>query len=138
MIRNLGSSRFAILGVLLPLLLALGTLGCAVHGPQLRWQKITVSSEAGKQPLLSGPPQTMGMRSGRVVLRPGEVMPRHSTEGNEELLVLLAGRAHVQFDEGFVETGVGEVLYIPPQTWHEVRNPGEDELRYIYVVAPAR
>ena len=35
------------------------------------------------------------MRSGRVPLKPGEEMHRHNPNGNEEVLVFLAGRASV-------------------------------------------
>jgi mannose-6-phosphate isomerase-like protein (cupin superfamily) len=88
--------------------------------------------------LLTGPPQTAGMVSGRIVLRLGAAMHRHSTEGHEELLVVLQGRGQVVLGREPVSIAVGEVLYIPPGTEHEVRNVGTDELRYIFVAAPAR
>jgi mannose-6-phosphate isomerase-like protein (cupin superfamily) len=115
--------------------------GCAAPtpaAPRGAWKKIVLSPAAEYQPLLTGPPQTGGMRSGRVVLKAGEEMHRHSTEGNEELLVFLRGQARVLLEQESVTVGAGEVLYIPPHTAHEVHNDGTEELAYIYTVAPAR
>ncbi len=120
-------------------LLSLGACATTARkaGPSLHYQRIVLSPDPVEQPLLTGPPQTMGMRSGRVVLKPGEHMHRHSTEGYEELLVVLRGRARVVVGTEPVAMEAGQVLYIPPQTGHEVHNDGAEELRYIYTVAPA-
>jgi len=102
----------------------------------LHYQRIVLSPEPVEQPLLTGPPQTGGMRSGRVVLKPGEDMHRHSTENNEELLVFLSGKARVLLGNETLTMEAGQVLYIPPRTEHALHNDGPDELRYIYTVAP--
>jgi len=102
------------------------------------WQRIPLDPSSKEQPLLEGPPQTAGMRSGRVVLRPGEDMHRHTTGAHEELLMFLQGRATVVVAGTPVEMAAGEVLYIPPNTIHEVHNGGTEEARYIYAVAPTR
>ena len=122
-------------------LIALSVVGCAIAPAAparvgLHYQRIVLSPEAVEQPLLQGPPQTAGLRSGRVVLKPGEHMHRHSTGAHEELLVFLQGRAQVLVGSETLEVAAGQVLYIPPQTDHELHNEGPDELRYIYTVAP--
>jgi mannose-6-phosphate isomerase-like protein (cupin superfamily) len=128
----------------MPHLIELGTiallLGACVPKTlpsSLHYRHIVLSAEPVEQPLLAGPPETAGMRSGRVVLKAGEAMHRHSTKGNEELLVFLTGKARVVVGDESVPLAAGEVLYIPPQTEHEVHNDGSEELRYIYAVAPA-
>jgi len=103
----------------------------------LHYQRIVLSPEPVEQPLLTGPPQTAGMRSGKVALGPGGHMHRHSTLGNEELLLFLRGKARVVLGAETVLMEAGEVLYIPPQTEHEVHNDGPGELTYIYTVASA-
>ena len=131
--------RSLTLGGLCAVILAFG--GCASttsNVPRdLHYQRIVLSPEPAYQQLLGGPPQTGGMRSGRVVLKPGEDMHRHSTKGNEELLVFLQGKARLLLGTETVAMEAGQVLYIPPQTEHEVHNDGPDDLRYIYIVAPA-
>lgn len=120
------------------LLAGLGLAGCAASVPaHLQHQRIVLSPEPVTQLLLTGPPQTAGMRSGRVVLKPGQEMHRHSTKNNEEILIFLQGKARVILGQQPVAVEAGQALYIPPQTEHEVHNDGSEELRYIFTVAPA-
>jgi mannose-6-phosphate isomerase-like protein (cupin superfamily) len=118
---------------------ALAGGACANPQPEtsLHYQRIVLSPDPVEQPLLTGPPQTAGMRSGRVSLEPGGHMHRHSTERNEELLVFLEGEARVVLGAETVPMAAGQVLYIPPRTEHEVHNDGPGRLTYIYTVASA-
>ena len=122
-------------------LLSLILGGCASTATKpsiaLHYQQIVLSPQPIEQTLLGGPPQTAGMRSGRVVLKAGEHMHRHSTNGNEELLLFLQGKARVVLGSDVVDIEAGQVLYIPPHIEHEVHNDGQAELWYIYTVAPA-
>jgi mannose-6-phosphate isomerase-like protein (cupin superfamily) len=88
-------------------------------------------------PLLEGPPQTCGMRSGRVLLKQGEDCGEHTTGAHEECLVVLEGRgeARVKGREPLA-IEAGRVVYIPPHTTHCVHNVDCPVLRYVYVVAP--
>jgi mannose-6-phosphate isomerase-like protein (cupin superfamily) len=89
--------------------------------------------------LLHGTPQTAGMRSGFVRLKPGDSVGWHTTGQNEESLVILRGQgdALIEGEPGRSFTAPGFV-YIPPATRHNVRNTGDDALEYVYVVAPAK
>jgi mannose-6-phosphate isomerase-like protein (cupin superfamily) len=84
-------------------------------------------------------PQTAGMRSGFVRLKPRGSVGWHSTGQNEEALVVLRGRG-----EARIEGQPGRALeapmlvYIPPVTRHNVTNTGAVPLEYVYVVAPAK
>jgi len=89
------------------------------------------------QRLLPGPPQTHGMKSGRVYLPPGTDCGRHSTEDREEMLIFLSGKGRALVaDQPSFEIGKGKVAYIPPNTIHNVKNTGTEPLIYIYCVAP--
>lgn len=105
--------------------------------PNLRHFKIVLDPAPRTQMLLTGAPQTAGMRSGRVVLRTGQAMHRHSTKLNEEILVFFQGKARVVLGAEPVIMEAGQILYVPPQTEHEVHNDWTEELRYIFTVAPA-
>jgi mannose-6-phosphate isomerase-like protein (cupin superfamily) len=133
-------TKMRTIGLLLGVMagLAIASTASAEPSIQLKAERIPLSPESRTQELLTGPPQTGGMRSGRVVLKAGEAMKRHSTHGNEELLVFLSGRAKVVLGSEPVEMAGGEVLYIPPHVEHEVRNDSAGEVRYIYIVAPVR
>jgi mannose-6-phosphate isomerase-like protein (cupin superfamily) len=103
-------------------------------------QVINLENNSEYQPLLNGKPQTCGMRSGRVYLRPGEDCGQHSTEAHEEMLVFLSGKGTAIIGDQQHEeypVGQGKVSYIPPYTAHNIRNTGVEPLVYIYCVAPA-
>ena len=90
-------------------------------------------------PLLQGPPETVTMRSGLVVLGPGKSIGRHSTKGNEEIVIVLEGRGEMRFFTGraSVPLEAGTAAYCPPKTEHDVFNTGDTALKYVYVVAAA-
>jgi mannose-6-phosphate isomerase-like protein (cupin superfamily) len=91
------------------------------------------------QQLLSGVPQTHGMRSGRVYLKPNDQCGEHSTKAHEELLTFLKGKGTAFVEEQEFEVKAGMVAYIPPHTIHNIKNTEEKgDLAYIYCVAPVQ
>ncbi|MGD0125055.1 MAG: cupin domain-containing protein [Terriglobia bacterium] len=102
-------------------------------------QTIPLRCAEGDCPLLQGVPQTAGMRSGFVRLKPRGSVGWHTTGKNEEALVILRGSG-----EALIEGQPGRVfaapmlVYIPPSTRHNVTNTGDGLLEYVYVVAPAK
>ncbi len=98
---------------------------------------IPLSASGGYQELLQGAPQTAGVRSGFVRLKPGETVGWHTTGAHEETLVILHGKGAALIDgepdHPFVSPAV---TYIPPATRHNVQNTGSEPLEYVYVVAP--
>ena len=100
--------------------------------------RIDPASEA-YQPLLKGRPETGGMRSGLVTLRPGAAVGRHDTGDHEELLIVLSGVGELRLDGSVpLPLSVDATAYCPPHREHDVLNTGTVPLRYIYVVAEAR
>jgi mannose-6-phosphate isomerase-like protein (cupin superfamily) len=99
---------------------------------------IDLTDKPEYQPLLTGMPQTSGMRSGRVYLKPGEECGQHSTKAHDETLVFLSGKgtAFIGEKETAFEVGQGKICYIPPHTLHNIKNTGDLPLVYIYCVAP--
>jgi mannose-6-phosphate isomerase-like protein (cupin superfamily) len=99
---------------------------------------INVNDSPDYQKLLEGEPQTLGMRAGKVYLRPGRTCGEHTTGSHEEMLVFLSGHGQLLIGEDeSLPVGKGKVCYIPPNTTHDVKNPGSEPLIYIYCVAPA-
>jgi len=87
--------------------------------------------------LLGGPPATAGMKSGLVTLKPGESVGEHKTEGREEAIVVLSGRASIFCGGGLFAVAEAErLVYIPPEAVHDIKNAGDCDLRYVYIVAP--
>ncbi len=99
---------------------------------------VNLNDKPEYQRLLEGVPQTRGMRAGRVFLGPGQACGQHSTKNHEELLVFLAGHGELDIEgQDPFAVGEGKVVYIPPETLHDVKNTGPEPLAYIYCVAPA-
>jgi mannose-6-phosphate isomerase-like protein (cupin superfamily) len=90
-------------------------------------------------PLLQGAPQTTGMRSGFVRLKPGATVGEHTTGANEETLVILRGAGELLIDGQPARPFTAPAYaYVPPATRHNVRATGSATLEYVYVVAPAK
>ena len=103
--------------------------------------KVVVLDNAGKDYLLvlGGPPETVTMKSGLVVLAPGKSVGKHTTGEHEELLIILSGKGEMTFGDGSkLPVEATHALYCPPETEHNVTNTGTGELRYVYVVAATR
>jgi quercetin dioxygenase-like cupin family protein len=88
------------------------------------------------QRLLSNVSDTVGMKSGYVVLKPNESIGEHNTEAKEEAIIILKGKAEV-YIAGSPLFCVDEnnLIYIPPQTVHDIKNISRGDLRYVYVVS---
>lgn len=127
--------------------LAAGTLaaaaGCAPAGataqkPSCRTPFVRELPAGPEYARLLAPPDSAGLRSGLVTLRPGEDCGWHSTEDHEEMIICLAGAGELRTSpRGRRALAAGQYAYNPPHTRHCVFNTGQENLRYIYVVAPA-
>ena len=91
------------------------------------------------QSLLRGEPKTCGMRAGRVFLPPGQECGEHTTGTREELLVFIWGNGQAEIEGDILDVAAGKVVYIPPETTHNIKNDSDttQPLTYIYCVAPA-
>jgi mannose-6-phosphate isomerase-like protein (cupin superfamily) len=88
--------------------------------------------------ILGGPPETVTMHSGFVVLDPEKSVGTHNTEHYEEVLVVLEGTGKMVIT-GWpaMELKAGTVAYCPPRTEHNVVCTGSAPLKYVYIVANA-
>jgi len=110
----------------------------AAAAPVRQPLSLTLDCPGGDCPLLQGAPQTAGMHSGFVRLKPGESVGWHTTGRNEESLVILRGAGSASIDGQPSRNFTAPAsVYIPPATKHDVTNTGGEPLEYVYVVAPA-
>ena len=103
--------------------------------------RIIDADNAGKSylRLIGGPPDSVSVRSGKVLLLPGKTVGEHSTGDYEEVIIVLEGKGQFLFGEGQpLPFDAGKVLYCPPNTTHNMKNTGTTPLQYIYVVARAQ
>lgn len=89
------------------------------------------------QRLLGAGVDSVNLKSGSVVLEPGESIGAHVTESKEEFIIIIKGKADVQLEAGrLIRARRLSAVYIPPETTHDVKNSGTSVLHYIYVVCP--
>lgn len=133
--------RLSTYTVLLAVLLAASPAAAPLSSQVSRPQAFARTLECAKSDcsLLEGAPQTAGMRSGFVRLKPGETVGWHTTGQHEEALVIMSGAGAALIEEQPQHDFIAPALvYIPPATRHNVSNTGKSILEYVYVVAPAK
>ena len=81
------------------------------------------------------PPESRMLKSGRVRLSPWESVGWHVTKEREELIVVLRGTATVLEQDTRTVLNQGETRFITSGVSHNVRNDGQSDLEYIYVVS---
>jgi len=91
------------------------------------------------QEVLGGPPKSVSMESGLVVLAPSKSGEKHSTKKYEEVLVIFSGTGEMRITGGqTLNLKPNVVVYCPPLTEHYVASTGSAPLRYLYVAAKAQ
>ncbi|MDO8603288.1 MAG: cupin domain-containing protein [Candidatus Omnitrophota bacterium] len=82
---------------------------------------------------------TCGIKAGHVILKKGEEIGEHSTNDKEEVLIILKGKGQLVIDrEDCLDFEGNAVLYVPPQTAHNVKNAGNGILKYIFITSNAK
>lgn len=97
---------------------------------------VKLTGEQRFQRLLPGHPTTAGMKSGYMTLKPGESTGEHNTETKEEAIIILEGEAQVYCEGNILFTAQKHsLIYIPPETNHDIKNNRDKLLQYVYVVS---
>ena len=80
-----------------------------------------------------------GLKSGHVMLRPGENIGEHSTNEREEIIIILKGEGKAVIDSNKIfAIKENHTLYIPMQTIHDIKNSGKENLEYVFVTSKAQ
>lgn len=66
-------------------------------------------------------------------LKPGAVIPRHRHHGEEEILLLQTGRAHVWLGDKEYDAEAGGIVFIPAGTWISLKNTGTTDISLVAV-----
>ncbi len=91
------------------------------------------------QRLFSKDSGTCGIKAGHVILKKTEEIGEHSTNDMEEALVILKGKGQLIINkEDRLDFEKNTVLYVAPQTIHNVKNTGSETLEYIFITSNAK
>lgn len=100
---------------------------------------VKLESGSKYQRLFSPESGTRGIKSGHVILKKGEEIGEHSTNDLEEALVILKGKGQLAINKKeSVDFEDNTVLYVPPDTVHNVKNTGSGILEYIFITSNAK
>jgi len=101
-----------------------------------RVKLVKLESKEKYQRLLSRDSDTSGIKVGHVILSSSENIGVHTTGEREEVIVILKGKGEASIGKNdVVNIKKNEVLYIPPQTEHDVKNTGSGILEYIFITS---
>jgi len=69
-----------------------------------------------------------------VVLEPGEAPPLHKHDDTEQVFYIIEGAGQLQIEKDkFFDVKGGDVVRIPPRTYHAIKCRGSQALRYLSV-----
>ncbi len=84
--------------------------------------------------LLGDSNKVKGLKAGLVTLKPQESIGEHKTENKEEVIVILKGNATVCYGKNKkIKAPQNSLVFIPPETLHNIKNSGSKILQYVYV-----
>jgi len=69
-------------------------------------------------------------------LAPGQATERHRHAASEELYYLVEGSGEMEVDGERQRVRPGDGILIPPGAWHQIRNDGPGDLRFLCCCAP--
>lgn len=91
------------------------------------------------KPLTTGesifkPPFSKKLKVGYVTLQKNQEIGEHTTTDKEEVLFIIEGTANVKVANEQQEVTAGHLIYIPPETLHNIVNHHSSPLKYLYLV----
>ena len=97
---------------------------------------IKLESKEKYQRLISKELGRYGIKAGHIVLKPGGTIGEHSTDEKEEIIVVTKGKGEAIIGgESILDIDKNFVLYIPPDTYHDIKNTGSESLEYIFITS---
>ena len=61
------------------------------------------------------------------------MIPRHKHHGEEEILLIQTGSAHVWLGDKEYDAQPGAVVFIPAETWISLKNTGKEDISVVAV-----
>jgi quercetin dioxygenase-like cupin family protein len=66
-------------------------------------------------------------------LAPGGTIPRHKHIGQDEIVLIETGTAHVWLGDQEQEVHAGAAVFIPAETWVSIKNSGNENINLVFV-----
>jgi quercetin dioxygenase-like cupin family protein len=81
-------------------------------------------------------PQNSGSKHlvlGTEEIPPGGVIPRHKHLGQDEILLVQTGTAHITLNDKEYDVHAGGMVFFPAQTWVGLKNIGTDNISLVFI-----
>jgi mannose-6-phosphate isomerase-like protein (cupin superfamily) len=95
---------------------------------------ITIKEVKSKESSIK-PPVSERLKFGYVSLKPGEEIGEHVTDNKEEVIFVIKGTATVIVEGEDFKVNENNLIYIPKNKKHNVKNTTSKDLKYVYAVA---
>src|SRR4051794_26154675 len=66
-------------------------------------------------------------------ITPGAIIPKHKHHGQDEILLIQSGTAHVWLGEKEYDALPGAIVFIPSDTWISLKNTGKENISLTYI-----
>jgi mannose-6-phosphate isomerase-like protein (cupin superfamily) len=66
-------------------------------------------------------------------LHPGAAIPRHKHHGEDEIILIQTGRAHVWLGNKEYDAEPGALVFIPADTWISLKNTGKETISLVSI-----
>ena len=97
---------------------------------------VKLESNEMYQRLLNRDSDTLGIKCGHIILNPGQNVGEHTTGEYEEVIIVLQGNGETRINhKSILQIDCRAVLYIPPETKHDIKNTGDRVLEYIFITS---
>jgi len=86
--------------------------------------------------ILKVTPQNSGSQHlvlGTETIPPGGVIPKHRHLGQDEILFLQTGSAHVTLNDQDYDVHAGSMVFFPLNTWVSLKNIGDEPIQLIFI-----
>jgi quercetin dioxygenase-like cupin family protein len=70
---------------------------------------------------------------GTEIIAPGGIIPRHKHLGQDEIVLIETGSAHVWLGDKEQEAHAGAAVFIPAETWISIKNSGNENILLTFV-----
>lgn len=64
---------------------------------------------------------------------PGAAIPKHKHHGEDEILLIQTGDAHVWLGDNEYDVQPGAVIFIPANTWISLKNTGDEKINLVSI-----
>ncbi len=86
--------------------------------------------------ILKVTPQNSGSKHlvlGTEEIPPGGIIPKHKHLGQDEILIVQTGTAHVTLNDKEYDVHAGSMVFFPMQTWVSLKNTGKENISLVFI-----